>query len=70
MEKTLDRERFVRISRFEIINMEKVSGFDMSISGTIQVTFQDGSATFVARRYVNAIEKRLELLYTGGNADE
>lgn len=66
MEDLLDRDRFVRISRFEIINMEKVVGFDVSVSGTIQVTLDDGSATWVARRYVRAIEQRLERLYAKG----
>lgn len=71
MEKTLDPESFVRISRFELINMEKVAGFDLSVSGTIQVKFDDGSCTWVARRYVRAIEERLEHLYAkGGRADE
>ncbi len=71
MEKTLNAERFVRISRFELINMEKVSGFDMGLSGTIQVNLTDGSATWVARRYVQAIEQRLDQLYAkGGHGDE
>lgn len=71
MENTLDSETFVRISRFELINMERVSGFDVSVSGTIQVTFDDGSSTWVARRYVRAIEQRLEHLYAkGGRKDE
>ncbi len=71
MEKTLAPECFVRISRFELINMERVSGFDMGLSGTIRVTFDDGSSTFVARRYVRTIEQRLDQLYArGGQADE
>ena len=60
MEKALDPERFARISRFELINMEKASGFDMGISGTIKVIMEDGSYSWVARRYVQSIEQRLE----------
>ena len=71
MEKNLDPETFVRISRFEIINMERVSSFDVRVSGTIRVTFDDGSFAWVARRYVHAIEQRLEHLYRkGGHPDE
>ena len=70
-ETTLDPEIFVRISRFELINMEKVSGFDVSLSGTIQVMFDDGSSTFVARRYVRTIAQKLDQLYAkGGGTDE
>lgn len=69
METLLGAERFVRISRFEIINMERVIGFDVSVSGTIQVRFEDGSATWVARRYVHAIEQRLEHLIAKGDGE-
>ena len=37
LEEILDPESFLRISRSEIINLDYVSGFDMSIKGTIKV---------------------------------
>jgi DNA-binding LytR/AlgR family response regulator len=43
LEAKLNPNRFLRISRSEIINLNKVSSFDFSLLGTIQVTFDDGS---------------------------
>lgn len=59
LEEILARERFVRISNGEIINLKKVKNFDLSFVGTIYVSLTNGSATYVSRRYVAKIKKRL-----------
>ena len=59
LEGCLDGSCFVRISNAEIINLKKVRGFDLSITGTIRVTLTDGSATYVSRRYVGKIKQVL-----------
>jgi len=67
LEEILDARWFVRISRFEIINMNWVSGFDLSVKGTIKVSFEDGSYTWVTRRFVPSIGKRLADLAERGD---
>ena len=62
MELILNKSRFQRISRSEIINLKKVARFDFSKSGTILVTFDDGATTWVARRCVHSIQRALALI--------
>lgn len=59
LEERLDKKQFVRISNSEIINLKKVRGFDLSISGTICVSLTNGSVTYVSRRYVSRIKQVL-----------
>ncbi len=59
IEERLDMHQFVRISNSEIINIKKVSNFDLSFSGTICVKLENGTVTYVSRRYVARIKKFL-----------
>lgn len=59
LEELLDSHQFVRISNSEIINLRKVSHFDLNFTGTIYVKLSDGTTTYVSRRYVPKIKKIL-----------
>lgn len=59
LEQRLDAHHFVRISNSEIINLKKVRHFDLSFTGTICVRLSNGMVTYVSRRYVSKIKKKL-----------
>lgn len=59
LEQRLDPGRFVRISNSEIVNIRKVASFDLRYTGTICVALQNGTVTYVSRRYVARIKKLL-----------
>lgn len=61
LEERLDPKKFVRISNSEIVNLRRVSGFDLSFAGTICVKMQNGALTYVSRRYVAKIKQMLGL---------
>ena len=70
LEEILCDDFFVRISRFEIVNLQWVSSFDLSITGTIRLIFENENETWVARRYVRAISEKLSLKKKGGEGHE
>ena len=51
---------FLQISRYEIINLDKVRHFDFSVSGTLQIEMKNGNITWASRRYISEIRKRLK----------
>ncbi len=59
LEDELSRRRFIRISQSEIVNIYKVRRFDVSVSGTIGIEFENGVKTYASRRYVASIKKFL-----------
>lgn len=54
----LDPQSFMQISRYEIINLNKVRRFDFSISGTLKIELADGTSTWAARRFITEIKNR------------
>lgn len=61
LESRLPPSQFVRISNSEIFNLKRVDHFDLNFAGTICVKLSDGSTTYVSRRCVSKLKKRLEL---------
>ena len=51
---------FLRISRYEIVNLRRVQYFDFSVSGALHINLQDGTETWASRRFIPAIKKRLQ----------
>ena len=65
LETVLNTDRFIRISRFEIVNIRKITRFDFGMAGTVHILFDDGSVSWAARRYVRAIQQALNRIETG-----
>ncbi len=59
IETLLDKRKFIKISHAEIVCLNKIKSFDLSLSGTICVTLKDNTVTYASRRYVSAIKQIL-----------
>ena len=61
LEERLDQTRFVRISNSEIINLDRVTAVDLSLSGTICMTLDGAVRVYVSRRYMKRIKETLNM---------
>ncbi len=52
-------ERFIRISRHEIVNLSKVVKYDFTLGGTLRLEFAGGMETWASRRCIPGIRARL-----------
>ena len=59
VEKLLNSRMFLRISRFELINLKKVRKYDFTIMGTLRIEFEGGMEAWASRRYIPLIKERL-----------
>jgi DNA-binding LytR/AlgR family response regulator len=60
LEEQLDSRFFVRISRYEIVNLRKVTRYDFTISGTLRLELEGGMETWASRRCIPDIRRRLK----------
>ncbi len=58
LEEMLSRA-FLRVSRFEMINLKMVRKYDFTIGGTLRIEFENGMETWASRRYIPLIRERL-----------
>ena len=61
LEEELEGTRFVRVSHSEMVNLNKVTALDLSLTGTIKLTLEGDVAVYVSRRYVKKIKQVLGL---------
>ena len=59
LEKDLNDPLFLRISRFELINMRKVVRYDFRSGGTLHIELEGGNTAWASRRSIPLIRKRL-----------
>ena len=58
-EKALNPSMFLRVSRYEIVNLRKVRQFEFTLTGTLRVEMENGSDIWASRRFIPVIKKRL-----------
>lgn len=61
LEEELAGTKFVRVSNSEIVNLDRVTGLDLTLAGTIKMTLEGGTVCWVSRRYVKKIKAALGL---------
>ena len=59
IEKKLTDKRFVRISRYEIVNLDKIIKYNFTLGGTLRLEFSSGMETWASRRNIPIIRKKL-----------
>ena len=59
LESRLDELNFVRISRYEIVNLDKVLKFDFTLGGTLRLELAGGMETWASRRNIPLIRRKL-----------
>lgn len=61
LEENIRKSSFIRVSNSEIINFNKVRKLDLSIRGTIKISFNSGYVTYASRRNIKKIKEYLKI---------
>ena len=61
LEEELEGTRFVRVSNSEIVNLDRVTALDLTLTGTIKMTLAGAAVCWASRRYVKKIKQALDL---------
>ena len=59
LESMLDSRSFLRISRFEIVNLRKVVRYEFDFRGLLRIELSNGTDAWVSRRNISRIRKLL-----------
>ncbi|MBC6973902.1 LytTR family transcriptional regulator [Bacillus sp. Xin] len=61
LETKLQGDRFVRFSKSTLANLQHVTSFEMSFSGSMCAHFSNGMKEYVSRKYVPLIKEALNI---------
>lgn len=59
LEAALDKRRFMRISRYELVNLDQVLRYDFTVAGTLRIELTGGMETWASRRCIPQIRRKL-----------
>ena len=59
LESALEPRRFLRISRHELVNTDKIKKCDFTMGGTLRLELSGGMETWASRRCIPAVRARL-----------
>lgn len=59
LERSLAGGPFLRISRSELINLDKTEKYDFTIRGELRIELTGGIETWVARRFIPEVRRRI-----------
>ena len=60
LEAALGPARFLRISRHELINLNKIRTCDFTINGALRMELAGGVETWVSRRFIPEVRRRIQ----------